>query len=89
MKAVFLEYAWDLGFCDPCSAQPLSGDELRELGAAWITGGPSYGGGQPAFVTRLRPRRTRLMPSGSSRCFWNAAIGVASPYSLATMRPSR
>src|SRR5262249_4745725 len=31
-EAVFLEYAWDMGWCDPCAANPLSPDELRQLG---------------------------------------------------------
>jgi hypothetical protein len=28
---VFLEYAWDMAWCDPCAANPLSPAELREL----------------------------------------------------------
>ena len=36
MRAVFLEYAWDMGWCDPCAAEPLSNDELRELGVFWL-----------------------------------------------------
>ena len=28
-RAVFLEYAWDMAWCDPCAADPLSADELR------------------------------------------------------------
>jgi hypothetical protein len=51
---VFLEYAWDLGTCDPCSAPPLSNAELRELGASWIPPG-GFGPG-PTFVTRLHVR---------------------------------
>ncbi len=35
-KAVFLEYAWDMNWCDPCAADPLSNKELRELGAFWV-----------------------------------------------------
>ncbi|PYO55607.1 MAG: DUF2330 domain-containing protein, partial [Candidatus Rokuibacteriota bacterium] len=31
MRAVFLEYAWDMGWCDPCAANPLSAEELRQL----------------------------------------------------------
>ena len=63
-NAVFLEYAWDMNWCDPCAADPMSGEELRELGVYW-TGGddgvqpmtrarpvPS-GGPQDVFVTRL------------------------------------
>jgi len=34
-RAVFLEYAWDMGWCDPCAADPLSPEELRELGVFW------------------------------------------------------
>jgi len=60
-KAVFLEYAWDMGSCDPCSAAPLSPDELRELGATWTGGGGrgSRFGGPSAFVTRLHLRYDR------------------------------
>src|SRR2546422_2287218 len=36
MRAVFLEYAWDMGWCDPCAAQPLSRAELRKLGVFWL-----------------------------------------------------
>jgi len=48
-RAVFVEYAWSLGNCDPCSSQPMSGPELKELGASWSDGGSGY-------VTRLHVR---------------------------------
>lgn len=35
-SVVFLEYAWDMGWCDPCAADPLSQDELKELGVFWL-----------------------------------------------------
>ena len=35
MSAVFQEYAWDMAWCDPCAADPLSADELRQLGVFW------------------------------------------------------
>ncbi|MEM9169324.1 MAG: DUF2330 domain-containing protein, partial [Pseudomonadota bacterium] len=35
-RAIFLEYAWDMAWCDPCAADPLSNDELRELGVYWL-----------------------------------------------------
>ena len=59
-QAVFLEYAWNMGNCDPCSAPQLSADELRELGAAWADAGRGrrFGGGD-AFVTRLHLRYDR------------------------------
>lgn len=48
MRAVFLEYAWDTAWCDPCAADPLSPEELRKLGI-------SPGGGS-TFVSRLHVR---------------------------------
>jgi hypothetical protein len=68
--SVFLEYAWNMGWCDPCAADPLSADELRELGAYWTDpssgggpgGGPGGGtgggpgGSQLVFITRLHTR---------------------------------
>jgi hypothetical protein len=63
MRAVFTEYAWDMGWCDPCAGNPLSNDELVELGARWIggAGSPAYmpgrfGGSSNAYVTRLHVR---------------------------------
>jgi hypothetical protein len=51
MRAVFTEYAWDMGWCDPCAGNPLSNGEMVELGARWIGGG-----GANAYVTRLHVR---------------------------------
>jgi hypothetical protein len=63
MQAVFVEYAWDLAWCDPCAADPMSNKELVELGARWIGGGDDVafranrrGGGSDAYVTRLHAR---------------------------------
>lgn len=39
-KAVFTEYFWNMGWCDPCAADPLSPDELRKLGVFWVENGP-------------------------------------------------
>jgi hypothetical protein len=35
MSAVFLEYAWDMNGCEPCTADPLTEEELRSLGVLW------------------------------------------------------
>ncbi|MBI5260439.1 MAG: DUF2330 domain-containing protein [Bradyrhizobium sp.] len=62
MRAVFIEYAWDMGWCDPCAADPLSNKELVEVGARWIGSDDdkafrsSRPGGSNAYVTRLHVR---------------------------------
>jgi hypothetical protein len=62
MHAVFVEYAWDMGWCDPCAADPLTNKELVALGARWISddGDQPFRGRMPqganAFVTRLHVR---------------------------------
>ncbi len=54
MRAVFLEYAWDMAWCDPCAADPLSPGQLRELGAFWVRDDGTQA--RNAFVTRLHVR---------------------------------
>lgn len=50
---MFLEYAWDMAWCDPCAADPLSYDELRELGVFWLDGRQARGPqAQQVFMTR-------------------------------------
>src|SRR5207249_2911326 len=64
MRAVFLEYAWDMGWCDPCAADPLSMQELRKLGVFWLSASGADerlrrrlpGGAADVFVTRLHVR---------------------------------
>ncbi|CAA7626060.1 conserved exported hypothetical protein [Candidatus Terasakiella magnetica] len=62
MKAVFLEYAWDMAWCDPCAADPLKNSELVELGARWIDSDEpklyrgSRGDFPGVYVTRLHVR---------------------------------
>lgn len=63
MRTVFLEYAWDMSWCDPCAADPLSRKQLRELGAFWLpredqASDDFSGGAVEAFVTRLHLRYT-------------------------------
>jgi hypothetical protein len=54
MRTVFVEYAWDMSWCDPCAADPLSSDELRRLGVFWADEGRSPA--QNVFITRLHAR---------------------------------
>jgi hypothetical protein len=61
MRAVFVEYAWDMSWCDPCAADPMSNKELAELGARWIgdadaTAFRGNSGGANVYVTRLHVR---------------------------------
>ncbi|MBD2353647.1 DUF2330 domain-containing protein [Tolypothrix sp. FACHB-123] len=70
-KVAFLEYAWDMSSCDPCSAEPLSREELKQAGVFWLDG--DSGNGVPAprrgvrppvfnsnvFISRLHIRYTR------------------------------
>jgi hypothetical protein len=56
MHAVFLEYAWDMAWCDPCAADPLSREELRQLGVFWLEEAAASGQAQDVFLTRLHVR---------------------------------
>jgi hypothetical protein len=62
MRAVFLEYAWDTSWCDPCAADPLTPEELRKLGVFWLGESRDSGGRMRGpvpvntFVTRLHVR---------------------------------
>jgi hypothetical protein len=60
MRAVFVEYAWDMGWCDPCAANPLSNKELVELGVRWIADEDDRPfrpvNGTTVFVTRMHVR---------------------------------
>jgi hypothetical protein len=62
-RGVFLEYAWDMNWCDPCAANPLSTEELRSLGVFWYDnqngirrGNAFVPQGQNVFLTRLHVR---------------------------------
>jgi hypothetical protein len=70
-NVVFREYTWNMGNCDPCSADPLTPEELRQAGVFWMND-PSSSQPQPrsgrfappwmsnnVFITRLHVRYTR------------------------------
>lgn len=54
-KVAFREYAWDMGSCDPCSAEPLNQEELKKSGVFWL----SPNARNNIFITRLHVRYTR------------------------------
>ncbi|MCE7979475.1 MAG: DUF2330 domain-containing protein, partial [Nitrospira sp. NTP1] len=59
-RGVFMEYAWDMNWCDPCAADPLSAEELRSLGVFWQESSDRMRKGLPmaqnVFLTRLHVR---------------------------------
>ncbi len=72
-RVVFTEYFWDMSWCDPCAADPLTATELSKAGVFWVGGDASphfrakraaniaandVGGAQPVLLTRLHVRYT-------------------------------
>jgi hypothetical protein len=53
-KVGFLEYAWDMSSCDPCSAEPLTPEELKKAGVFW-----AGDGSKRVFISRIHVRYTR------------------------------
>jgi hypothetical protein len=43
-RVVWTEYFWDMAWCDPCAADPLSPEELKGAGVFWL------GGDEPAIA---------------------------------------
>ncbi|MBV1862779.1 MAG: DUF2330 domain-containing protein, partial [Nannocystaceae bacterium] len=82
-RAVFLEYAWDMGWCDPCAADPLTAQELRKLGVFWV-GGDQPNGRRAATnrigdraAARRRRRGTRTATRATARpCAVGGGAGV-------------
>ncbi|MBD2387875.1 DUF2330 domain-containing protein [Cylindrospermum sp. FACHB-282] len=69
-KVGFVEYAWDMSSCDPCSAEPLTPEELKQAGVFWQDNNPTWDSSAPpgfprplptsnVFITRLHVRYTR------------------------------
>jgi len=54
-KVAFLEYTWDMGSCDPCSAEPLTPEELKQAGVFWLDSNPSNN----VFISRIHVRYNR------------------------------
>ncbi|SNS18618.1 DUF2330 domain-containing protein [Antarctobacter heliothermus] len=55
---IVVEYAWDMAWCDPCAADPLTNAQLAELGVDWLPEETGTGplSGQNVYVTRLHAR---------------------------------
>jgi hypothetical protein len=50
----FLEYAWDMAWCDPCADDPLTHAEFQRLGVSWVR--KAEVATPNVFVTRLHIR---------------------------------
>ncbi|NEQ43036.1 MAG: DUF2330 domain-containing protein [Leptolyngbya sp. SIOISBB] len=57
-EVAFLEYAWSMAGCDPCSAEPLNAEELRQAGVFWVAPNSSFWDTN-VFITRLHVRYSR------------------------------
>ena len=64
LRAVFTEYVWDMNWCDPCAADPLSPDELRQAGVFWL-GTPEAAAppGSPPIAPPVNAFAPRRMPA--------------------------
>ena len=85
-RAVFTEYFWDMGWCDPCADQPLSRNELHQAGVFWLDGN-NRGGAQNALLTRLHVRyTTKTFPEDlmfvqtADRQNWQTRYVVQNPF---------
>lgn len=82
-NVAFVEYAWDMRGCDPCSADPLTYDELRKAGVFWIR--PDTGNN--VFITRLHVRYARdkfpedlMFQETSNRQFFQGRYVLRHPF---------
>ncbi|MGL5034434.1 MAG: DUF2330 domain-containing protein [Microcystaceae cyanobacterium] len=60
-NVAFLEYAWNMANCDPCSADPLNQEELKKAGVFWLnndSNGRGFSSAGNVFITRLHIRYT-------------------------------
>ncbi len=57
-ESVFIEYAWDMAWCDPCAADPLTQDELRSAGVFWLDENSNFNAPN-VYLTRLHLQYTK------------------------------
>ncbi len=62
-KVVFQEYAWNMSWCDPCAAEPLTREELKKLGVFWLDDATEVGSSRPGGI---RPQRIIMPPGGGA-----------------------
>lgn len=64
-KVAFMEYAWDMASCDPCSADPLTREELKQAGVTWLDNPEAVPVPGPAPMP-MPPNFRRPIPVSSS-----------------------
>lgn len=97
-NVAFLEYAWDMAGCDPCSAEPLTPEELRQAGVFWLTDPASRSESfqpwsQPSvFLSRLHVRYSRdrfpedlMFQQTSNRSFFQGRYILRHPFEGGTI----
>jgi len=77
MRAVVTEFAWDMNWCDPCAADPLSFEVLRSLGVF------SLKETSPEFVPG-RGRRPVMPPMGGARDVFVTSMDIRNQMNLRT-----
>ena len=82
-KVAFVEYVWNMTSCDPCAANPLNREELRQAGVFWLN--PRQRNN--VFITRLHvrydrqhfPEDLRFQETGNQQFFQGRYI-IRHPY---------
>jgi hypothetical protein len=69
MRLVYLEYAWDMGWCDPCAADSVADDKLVSLGATWIAARARAGQPPPEPTPGAAQVRRPPPPTAGSNVF--------------------
>lgn len=86
-RVVFTEYFWDMGWCDPCAANPLTQEELRKSGVFWLDRQAAQSEAQPVLLTRLHVRYTPatfpedlMFTQTRDRQNWQTRYVIQNPY---------
>jgi hypothetical protein len=82
-KVAFVEYVWNMANCDPCAANPLNPEELRQAGVFWLNSRQENN----VFITRLHvrydrkhfPEDLRFQETGNQQFFQGRYI-IRHPY---------
>ncbi len=85
-KTVFTEYFWDMNWCDPCAANPLTTSELRQAGVFWLD--PQNSVPDPLNQSPLPSNQSNTNPPIANQPNANQPTPIA-PGALPDSLPSR